>query len=123
MRVIFLPLINPDDNVGFQRILNNGLPNTYDEWGDLYVREAADILGEGNEYCEVKVSPVPVGKAVRRRGYGNRSVHRSGWYSLSMRRRRRESTRMTVRAKLGISATREKNRFSSILTTSDRTRA
>jgi hypothetical protein len=58
MHVIFLPLINPDDFDEFQRILNNALPDTYDEWGDLHVKEAADILGEGNEYCEVQVYPV-----------------------------------------------------------------
>jgi hypothetical protein len=56
--MIFLPLINPDDYDAFQRILNNALPYTYDEWGDLHVKEAADILGEGNEYCEVQVRPV-----------------------------------------------------------------
>jgi len=58
MGVIFLPLINPDEYDAFQRILNNALPDTYDEWGALHVKEAADILGEGNEYCEVQVSPV-----------------------------------------------------------------
>ena len=56
--MIFLPLINPDDYDAFQRILNNALPYTYDEWGDLHVKEAADILGEGREYCEVQVDPV-----------------------------------------------------------------
>ena len=56
--MIFLPLINPDDYDAFQRILNNALPYTYDEWGDLHVKEAADILGEGNEYREVQVYPV-----------------------------------------------------------------
>jgi hypothetical protein len=56
--VIFLPLINPSDYDAFQRILNNALPYTYDEWGDLHVKEAADILGEGEEYREVQVDPV-----------------------------------------------------------------
>ena len=58
MRVIVLPLIEPNDYAEFQRILNHALPNTCDEWGDLHMKEAADILGERNEYREVKVYPV-----------------------------------------------------------------
>ena len=34
------------------------LPYTYHEWGDLHVKEAADIVGEGEEYREVQVDPV-----------------------------------------------------------------
>jgi len=56
--MIFLPVIDPSDYDAFQRILNNALPYTYDEWGDLHVKEAADILGEGEEYREVSVYPV-----------------------------------------------------------------
>jgi hypothetical protein len=56
--VIFLPLIDPNDYDAFQRILNHALPDTYDEWGEVHVRQAADILGEGNEYREVQVYPV-----------------------------------------------------------------
>jgi len=56
--MIFLPVIDPSDYDAFQRILNNALPYTYDEWGDLHVKEAADILGEGEEYREVQVYPV-----------------------------------------------------------------
>jgi hypothetical protein len=56
--MIFLPVIDPDDYDEFQRILNNALPDMYDEWGDLHVKEAADILGEGEEYREVQVHPV-----------------------------------------------------------------
>ena len=47
---IILPLIDPNDYDEFQRILNNALPDTCDEWGDLHAKETADILGEGNEY-------------------------------------------------------------------------
>ena len=56
--MILLPVIDLSDYDAFQRILNNALPGTYDEWGDLHVKEAADILGEGEEYREVSVYPV-----------------------------------------------------------------
>ena len=56
--MIFLPVIDPNDYDEFQRILNNALPETCDEWGDLHAKETANILGEGNEYCEVQVYPV-----------------------------------------------------------------
>jgi len=50
--MIFLPLISPSGFDAFQRILNDALPDTHEEWGDLHVREAADILGEGNEHSD-----------------------------------------------------------------------
>ena len=56
--MFFIPVIDTSDYDAFQRILNNSLPDTYDEWGEVHVKEAADILGQGNEYCEVQVYPV-----------------------------------------------------------------
>jgi len=56
--MFFIPVIDTSDYDAFQRILNNALPDTYDEWGEVHVKEAADILGQGNEYCEVQVYPV-----------------------------------------------------------------
>ena len=32
----------------FQRLLNNALPRTYDEWGEFHAKKAADVLAEGN---------------------------------------------------------------------------
>lgn len=57
METIYLPLINPGDYDAFRDLMKGYLPNTYDEWGDLHVKRATDILGRGDRYVEVKVYP------------------------------------------------------------------
>ncbi len=68
MALHHLPLINPSDYDAFRGILHGYIADTYDEWGDFHVNEAANLLRFGHTYDEIKVYPDEFADFLRRRG-------------------------------------------------------
>ena len=57
MAHLYIAYIPPQHYDAFQRILQGNLPNTYDEWSEVHMRKAADILDAGDIYREVQIDP------------------------------------------------------------------
>lgn len=57
MIIRFQPRIAPEDYDAFRRILNDHLPDTYDEWLQLTSQKASDLQGKGYIVEEVEIEP------------------------------------------------------------------
>ena len=47
MTIYCLPLISPGDYETFRRLLNNDLPDTYNEWSNLHLKKLSDVRRQG----------------------------------------------------------------------------
>jgi hypothetical protein len=57
MTIYCLPLISPGDYETFRRLLNNDLPDTYNEWSNLHLKKLSDVRRQGEVCQEIKVQP------------------------------------------------------------------
>lgn len=57
MATRFAPLILRDDYDAFRRLLNDDLPNTYDEWSETQNQEILQLVKAGITCRNIKINP------------------------------------------------------------------